>query len=121
MNSGIEDLLAQLETVSTELTEMTERSLAGADNLLEVLDLLSHRGSLVERVSSLLAQSAPVSYSEWNRLVIIHYQGQRIDTNLSTKRADILSQLTANAQGQTFLNRMTSLVEAPHTASSINI
>jgi hypothetical protein len=123
MNSDIENLLGQLETISAELTEMTEHSLSGADNLVEVLDLITGRGALVEKLSGdLAARSSPVSYSDWNRLVVIHHQGQRIGTNLSAKRNDILGQLAVNAQGQALLNRMNALVEeGPRTISSIDI
>lgn len=121
MNSDIEDLLGRLEKISADLTEVTERSLPDAHNLLEVLDLITGRGALIEKLSVVLARSSPVSYSDWNRLVVIHSQGQRIGTNLAAKRNDILNQLALNAQGRAFLNRMTGLVEDPRTISSIDI
>jgi hypothetical protein len=101
MNTEIEELLIRLEQVSTE----------AADSFNPLLsDAIEERRKLIEKLQPVLASHAPLSYSEWNRLVVIHHQGSRIQANLERIRSQMALELGGNARGRLFLERVTSLI-----------
>jgi hypothetical protein len=104
MPTQIEELLARLEEVSVELVDRSDP--------MQVIELVRKRGELIRQLKPVLAVSSPVSYAEWNRLVVIHHQGHRIFENLTQMRARIALEIGANASGRLFLDRMTGFLPA---------
>ena len=121
MSPLIDSLLPQLESVTARIFEMTEAALSAGDNIVQISDLVSERGLLVKQLDDLLAKNSPLSYSDWNRLVVIHNQGQRIEMNLQSTRGRIVNQIAMNARGQAFLNCVAGVVETPDVVNSTNI
>jgi hypothetical protein len=101
MNTELEDLLSRLEQVSAEAAESSNPLLAGA---------IEERGKLIEQIQPVLASHVPLSYSEWNRLVIVHHQGSRIQENLENIRNQVVLELGGNTRGRLFLERVTSMI-----------
>jgi hypothetical protein len=101
MNTQLEELFSRLEHVSTELAESSDPLLTGA---------IEERGELIQQLQRVLALQDPLSYSEWNRLVVIHHQGSRIQENLEKIRNRVALQLTENTGGRVFLERVTSMI-----------
>ena len=79
-------------------------------NTVQVLELIQQRRKLIEQLQPLLIARSPVSYMEWNRLVVINHQGARIQENLSSTRNRVARELAGNASGRMFLDRVTSMI-----------
>jgi hypothetical protein len=101
MDKQLEELFSRLEQVSTELAE-------SSDPLLT--DAIEERGELIEQLQRELVLQGPLSYSEWNRLVVIHHQGARIQENLLKIRNQVALELTGHSGGRMFLERVTSMI-----------
>lgn len=110
MNTQIEELLTRLEEVNSEAADRSDPALHQKVDTVQVLELVRERGKLLDQLKPVLAAHAPVSYMEWNRLVVIHHQGTRILENLHQVRMRVASELGANASGRVFLDRMNSLL-----------
>lgn len=104
MSTQIEELLVRLEEVNAQAVDCSDP--------VQVLELVRKRGELIRQLKPVLAAAAPVSYTEWNRLVVIHHQGNRIFENLIQVRARVALEIGANASGRLFLERMTGLLPA---------
>lgn len=110
MNTQIEELLIRLEEVNSRAVDGSDLALHQAVDTVQVLELIRERGALLEQLKPVLASQAPVSYIEWNRLVIIHHQGSRILENLQQVRNRVALEIGANSSGRVFLQRVTSLL-----------
>jgi hypothetical protein len=110
MDTLMEELLTRLEEVNSRAVDSSDPALHEVVNTVQVLELIRERGLLIEQLKPELAARAPVSYIEWNRLVIIHHQGARILENLKQVRSQVALELGANSSGRVFLQRVTSLL-----------
>jgi hypothetical protein len=86
----------------TELEELSARALelADAGDTVAAAVVVNHRGEAVQRLQAL---SEPLSYTDWNRLVVIHYQGNQIAASLATARKQIASEFLESAREHAFL------------------
>ena len=110
MNPDIEALLTHLEEVSARAAESSHPLLNADMDTVQVLKLIQQRRKLIEQLQPLLAVHAPLSYIEWNRLMVIHHQGSRIQENLAITRNRLALELAGNAQGRMFLDRVKSMI-----------
>lgn len=117
MTSEIGNLLTLLEEVNSRAAENSDPSLNTAVDVVAVLELIKERGRLIEQLQPLLALHAPVSYVEWNRLVVIHHQGALISENLGRVRNQVALELGTSYGGRLFLERMTGMLGHPQNQS----
>ncbi len=110
MESQIGQLLTRLEEVNSRAVEGSDPALQPSVDTVGVLELIRERGQLLEQLRPVLAAHAPVSYVEWNRLVVIHHGGARILENLKQVRSRVASELGANSSGRYFLERVRSVL-----------
>jgi hypothetical protein len=110
MKTEIEDLLTRLEELSAEAVDRSDPAQENGVDTLQVRALLQERGRLIEELQPVLAANAPVSYLEWNRIVIIHHQGSRIQENLVQTRNQVALDLRVNSSGRVFLDRVSSMI-----------
>lgn len=115
MKMQLEDLLTHLEQQSAQLVYISDLSLQEKVDTIQVRELLQCRRELIALLQPALAANAPVSYVEWNRMVVIHHQGLRIQENLAKVRSQLAFELGANANGRMFLQRVTNMI-----ASDVN-
>ena len=113
MDVPIEELLTRLETVSADAVTAADPTASAAD-AERVSGLIAQRGRLIEAFQAAVsANAAPLSYTDWNRLVIVHHQGVRAFQNLQRKRSELASELAANSRERAFLECITGMVDRP--------
>jgi hypothetical protein len=110
MNVKIDDLLTRMEGVSARAIDSSDSTLHDTVNMVQVRELIRERGSLLNELAPVLASDESLTYSEWNRLVVIHHQGVRLQENLINARNKAAFELGGNARGRVFLERITSLI-----------
>jgi hypothetical protein len=110
MNTEIDELLTRLEQLNCQAMDGSDPALQQSVDAVQVLELIRERGKLIEQLKPALAAHSPVSYVEWNRLVVIHRAGARILENLMTVRSRVASEIGSNASGRVFLERVTGLL-----------
>jgi len=114
MTGSIESLLDRLEKISADAVAATDPARSTADAPIGA-ELIEERGKLIEEFRVALGNiSMPLSYTDWNRLVIVHHQGVRIHDNLQRTRSELVAQLTANCREQAFLECVAGMVEPSH-------
>jgi hypothetical protein len=106
MNEIVDQLLTQLEELSARAVDF-----AGEGNTVAAADVIAERGTAIERLKLAIASSEPLSYTDWNRLVVIHCQGNRIHANLQTAREQIASEVVECARENAFLECVGGVVE----------
>lgn len=106
----LEDLLTRLEEVSARADEVCDPELVETANIDQVVELIKARGELIGQLQRLLASHSPVSFMEWNRLVVIHRQGTRLQENSQRVRSQVVRALAANSSGRVFLERVTGML-----------
>ena len=101
-----------LETLLKDLEDVTEQAfkLGGTETSLEAdfaqcLSLLERRNMLIRRLSGGAAEFA-LSYTDYNRLVIVGFQGQRLQENLLRLRMQLAAAVAANRQQSTYAERV---------------
>jgi hypothetical protein len=112
MKMRIEEILTRLEEWSAQAVDISDPLLQDRVDTTQVCELIQRRGELIEQLQPVLAANAPVSYLEWNRIVVVHHQGSRIQENLGKVRIQLALELGANSNGRMFLERVTSLIAA---------
>jgi hypothetical protein len=110
MSTHIEELLTRLEEVNTRAVDSSDPALHQAVNTFQVLEIIEERGRLIEELQPVLAAHAPVSYVEWNRLVVVHHQGSLLLENLRQVRSRLALELGANNNSRLFLERVTGML-----------
>lgn len=110
MNTEIDELLTRVEELTTLAMDSSDPVLQQSVDMVQVLQLIRERGKLLDQIKPMLRSHAPVSYVEWNRLVVIHRAGARILENLSQARSRVTSEIAANSSGRLFFARVTGLL-----------
>jgi hypothetical protein len=110
MNTEIDELLTRLEQLNCRAMDSSDPALEPNVDAAQLFELIRERGKLIEQLKPSLAAHAPVSYVEWNRLVVIHRAGARILDNLNVVRSRVASEIGANSSGRAFLERVTGLL-----------
>ena len=111
---------AEFETLLRDLEEVTEQAflltLADSCSDADFSRCLSHiekRSALIRRLGSV---AGPLSYTDYNRLVIIGFQGQRLQENLMRLRMQLAAAVAANRQQSTYAERVLGCFPAPTTS-----
>jgi hypothetical protein len=110
MNKTVDEMLTTLEEVSAKVVDATDITQRDTLDASLTIPLIEKRGALIAELNNVLRTSEPLSYSEWNRLVIVHYQGNRIQANLLGLRSQAVVALADNARAQAFIERLTGAV-----------
>lgn len=110
MSTQLEELLSRLEELSTQAVDSSDPALHPSVDTVGILEFIRERGSLIEQLRPVLAAHSPVSYVEWNRLIVIHHQGARILENVNHVRSRVAFELGSNASGRHFLERVNSML-----------
>ena len=113
MSASIHELLSRLEDVSAEAVNITDLALNPVVDTVTALNKIVERGELIQQLHTELAAAGPLSYTDFNRLVIIHYQGSRADENLKLTRSQLAGQLSSNTRERAFLDCLTGGLETP--------
>ena len=119
--TNFEIVLGSLESVTAKAVQITDPSLNEVVDTIEALDLVEERGTLLRGLKEVLSQVPQLTYIEWNRLVIVQFQGTRIEANLNLVRSTLAAQLSGNAQDRALLARMTGAVGACKVPSQIGV
>jgi hypothetical protein len=101
----IDSLLTELETLSAKAMEE-----AAAPDFDVVGQTLRHRAAVIDNLQALLATAEPVSYTEWNRLAVIHFQGNRVHELLEAARQRLAGELMQNVREQALLGCVNGVV-----------
>jgi hypothetical protein len=120
MSAPLDDLLNQLEQISAEAVKITDPSLNEAVNSIAALETIRQRGDLVQQLNTELTVAEPLSYTDFNRLVIIHYQGSRVEQNLQLTRQQLVSRLASGTRERAYLDCLTSGLDTPRTTRLTN-
>ena len=104
------EILTRLEEVSARAVDCSESTVHDTVDIVQVCELIQERGSLLNQLQPILACDGSLTYPEWNRLVMIHRQGARLQENLIKARHKTALELGGNARGRVFLERVTGLI-----------
>ena len=102
MKSSLDALLSTLEQVSADLTGALE-ALGDAD-LTTVAGLLETRRQLIDDLKAATSSDGPFSYTDFNRMVVIHVQGSRAETRLQALRENLKAASSMNAQQRAYIH-----------------
>ena len=114
MNSALENLLTQLERISSEAVRATDPALADQEDDALSAELIRERGLLIGQLTeALTAATEPLGYVEGNRLIVIHRQGTQIEQNVAMRRNEITAQLARATSGRAFLECVSAIIGNP--------
>jgi hypothetical protein len=101
-----DELLTELESVSAAalLHASTGDTICAASSI-------ERRGVLIQKLTAMMAQSEPLSYTDWNRLVVIHYQGSRIAVDLHAARVQIAHEFVETSREHAYLGCISGVVQ----------
>jgi hypothetical protein len=115
VNTSVDGLLSRLEDLTAEAAKATNPALHELVDTLAALELIGRRGALINELSSALSSFIePLSYTDYNRLIVIHFQGRQAESNLISYRNQLANLLSTNTRERTLLDRITGIVETPH-------
>jgi hypothetical protein len=117
---SIDTLLSQLESVSAEAVSITDPAVNETPDSVAALEKISERGVLVQQLHTELAAAGPLSYADFNRLVVIHYQGSRVEENLKLTRNQLAGQLSSNTRERAYLDCITGGLNVPRATRLTN-
>jgi hypothetical protein len=110
MSNAVGRLLTHLEEVTAKAFDATDTARHDTLDPERALALIEERGVLIAELNDALRTAEPVSYTEWNRFVIMQYQGNGIQANLLGLRSQAVLALADNARAQAFIERLTGAV-----------
>jgi hypothetical protein len=109
---NIDEILTELEQVSAQALDA-----AGAADTVTASALLAERGHLIQRLE---AFTEPLCYVDWNRLVVIHSQGDRITAAIQATRAGLAGEVVENARGHALLECIRGVVNDGASPGRLN-
>jgi hypothetical protein len=114
MSASVEGLLSRLEDLTAEAVKATNPALPEAVDAIAALALIGQRGALISELKSALSSPAePLSYTDFNRLIVIHFQGRQTESHLIDYRNQLANLLSTNSRERTLFDRITGMVETP--------
>lgn len=121
MNTSIDGLLSRLEDLTAEAVKVTNPALNESVDTIAALELIGQRGALINQLNTALSSPAePLSYADFNRLIVIHFQGRQAESNLIHHRNQLANLLSTNTRERALLDRITGIVETPRMPSLNN-
>lgn len=106
MSPELDQLLIELEKLSARAIEEVQ-----AHDLTAAAQTVRLRGQALSRLQLELAHTQAISYEEWNRLVVIHFQGNRIGEGFMQARQRLAAQLVETSRDQALLNCVAGIVK----------
>lgn len=103
-------LIEQLENISVQAID------AGTQDPVRALGLIQRRGVLIRKLSQELPAAETVSYEEWNRLVIVHAQGNRLHAMLCSVREELARQASVYAREQALMDTLAGMTNGSGTS-----
>ena len=107
MPDSLNDLLASLEEVTTNALSLTASAPDRNAGFEQSLDLIQRRSVLIRQLSEKL-RGIELSYTDFNRLVIISFQGRRLQEQMIDLRVRLATSMTANMQQRNYAERLLS-------------
>ena len=117
---SIDELFSQLENVSAEAVRITDPALNEMAGSVAVFEKISERGVLLQQLHAELEAAGQLSYTGFNRLVVIHYQGSRAEENLRLMRNQLACRLSAHTRERAYLDCITGGLNLPPVARLTN-
>lgn len=116
MAEALDRLLQELEDLSAKALQE-----ALASDLTAAAQSIAVRGLAVQRWQDQLATAGTVTYEEWNRLAVIHFQGNRILEAIGEARRRLAADATDHQRARALLNCVTAVVgRTPRVNSTLN-
>jgi hypothetical protein len=112
-NRLLDDILSRLENVSTEAVRITDPALNETPDSVAAFEKISERGVLVQQLQAELGAAGPLSYPDFNRLVVIHHQGSRAEENLRLTRNQLAGRLSVHTRERAYLDCITGGLNVP--------
>lgn len=106
VTDSLEQLLKHLEHVTEDLTIQ----LTATPDLERIHGGIRDRGTLVARLSQLLEHASPVAYSTYNRVIVLHVQGEQIRNRLAELRACLALQTTSKHPHQAYRHCLQGMI-----------
>ena len=108
-----------------ELEDLTESIVRkgcepGKCDTKELLADLQQRTALIGQLSEALRSSPPLSYPEYNRLIIIQAQGQKIQASLEQMRGLIAAEMSGFGRDRMYADRLASQLPDISPASKLD-
>ena len=110
---SIDELFSQLENVSAEAVRITDPALNEMAGSIAAFEKISERGVLLQQLHAEIETAGPLSYTDFNRLVVIHYQGSRAEENLRLTRNQLAGRLSAHTRERAYLDCITGGLNVP--------
>ena len=109
MSDSLNDLLTSLEELTANAFSLTASTPDRNADFERSLELIQQRSVLIRELSEKLC-GIELSYTDFNRLVIISFQGQRLQEQMIDLRARLASStsLAANRQQRNYAERLLS-------------
>ena len=107
MSNSLNDLLTSLEEVTANAFSLTASTPDRNADFERSLELIQQRSVLIRELSEKLC-GIELSYTDFNRLVIISFQGQRLQEQMIDLRARLATSLAANRQQRNYAERLLS-------------
>jgi hypothetical protein len=107
-----DELLTELERLGAQAFELAE-----AGDTVQAATVVALRAKAVERLQLL---KGPLSYTDWNRLVVIHCQGNRIAASLQAARVRIASEFLDSMREHALLECMSGVLESEAPVLQLN-
>jgi hypothetical protein len=98
-----ETLLRDLEEVTEQALSLTRAEACSDADFAHCHSLVEKRSTLIRRLENV---EGPLSYTDYNRLVIIGFQGQRLQENLLRLRMQLAAAVAANRQQSAYAKRV---------------
>ena len=102
----LDELLTQVEELSSQALE-----LASVGNMAQAARLVEARAAGIKSLTEFIAMSGPLSFTHYNRLVVIHRQGDRIAAVINGSRLEIAKTFIDTVREHAYLERISAVVE----------
>jgi hypothetical protein len=110
----LDELFSELERISAEAVDQ-----AAAGDIEATVRSINERGAAVLRLEAALKNAPPASYTEWNRLIVIHFQGKRILEHLAAARMRLGSDLIESERERALLDCVNAVAGVKNPATII--
>jgi hypothetical protein len=112
MEMEINELLGRLEELSSALTRTVDAAAGVESDGDTVAGLLVQRGQAIEELTRAIAARGPLTYIEFNRMAVIHYQGNQAAIGLKQIRDEMDAALASTTRKQAFANRIAGTLDS---------
>jgi hypothetical protein len=112
MPDSLHQLLAALEEITAKAECLVGPRDGVAGDLDAVHGLIHERGVLIGKLPEVISDSAPISYSDYNRIGILHLQGDQISGRLRGIRDQLALQVASGTAQRAYRDCLSGMVSA---------